>query len=462
METIKIQILDPVHSLLVDKKHIPMLSKLLTYEAVGWRNTAIKDKNGIFIGKFKKERFTYPKSLLKPSGIFFTGFVPKIEEFLKGKNLPVQAMNSPQITVKNQRSPATPIQLYPHQEKLLQVACTKRRGVIKAGTGSGKTVLAASIISSFEDVRALFLCHTKTLVRQTISEFEKFNLKVGYITGEGTNLNGGVIVSTIQSFVKQPQELLNSFDMVIVDEVHRFANSKGQYFDVLSRMIAPYRYGLTATLNKNQEVALLTEGLIGPLIGEFTLKEGIETGILAKPKLKFITIPIDYKVRDLRRYQEVYDMGIVLNRARNRMIIKTAKDLAKAGKTSLILISKIEHGNSLVEMAELIGHPVVFIQGKDDSDIRENVRGALNRKEIKTVIATQIWKEGVDIKTLNAVINAAGGKSEIAVLQSLGRGLRTAEGKESILLVDILDLSHHYLTSHLAERLAIYSQEEWL
>jgi superfamily II DNA or RNA helicase len=283
-----------------------------------------------------------------------------------------------------------------------------------------------------------------------------------YITGEGINLDGGVIVSTIQSFVKQPQELLNSFDMVIVDEVHRFSKAKGQYFDVLSRMIAPYRYGLTATLNKNQEVALLTEGLIGPLIGEFTLKEGIEKGILAKPKLKFITIPLDYKVRNLRRYQEVYEMGVVLNRARNRMIIKTAKDLAKDGKTSLILISKIEHGNSLVEMSELIGHQVVFIQGKDDSEIRENVRGALNRKEIKTVIATQIWKEGVDIKTLDAVINAAGGKSEIAVLQSLGRGLRTAEGKESILLVDILDLSHHYLTSHLAERLAIYSQEEWL
>jgi ATP-dependent helicase YprA (DUF1998 family) len=168
METIKIQILDPVHSLVVDKKHIPMLSKLLSYEAVGWRNMAIKDKNGIFIGKFKKERFTYPKSLLKPSGIFFTGFVPKVEEFLKGKNLPVQVMYNQQITVKNQRSPVTPIQLYPHQDRLLKVACTKRRGVIKAGTGSGKTVLAASIISSFEDVRALFLCHTKTLVRQTI------------------------------------------------------------------------------------------------------------------------------------------------------------------------------------------------------------------------------------------------------------------------------------------------------
>jgi superfamily II DNA or RNA helicase len=180
------------------------------------------------------------------------------------------------------------------------------------------------------------------------------------------------------------------------------------------------------------------------------------------PKIKIIKIPVDYKVKELRKYQDVYEQGIVKNRSRNRMIIKTAKDLAVLGKTSLILITRIDHGENLVETANLLGFKVVFIQGKDDGKMREMIRESLNNKEILTVISTNIWKEGVDLPALDCVINAAGGKSEIVLLQSIGRGLRATKDKDSVLIVDFLDLSHHYLISHFGERLAIFSEMDWL
>jgi len=458
--SMEIKILDPVYSVITDKKYIPMVSGLLSFKAEYWRKQAIKTKDGIPTGKYKMSRQTYPKSMVLPSGMFFTGHIPKVVEYLQGKGIQpaISQQNWPYVA----RSPKIPLQLRPEQEKLVLNAVAAKRGILKAPTGFGKTFLAGAIISSVKDIKALFLCHTITLVHQTIKEFEKLGLHVGFLTGTDKNLTGDVLVSTVQSFCRQEQNLFDSFDMVIVDETHHLAKIGGLYFRTLTRLIAPYRYGLTATLPTGEETKLLVEGLIGPLIDEFSLKEGTDRGILAVPKIKIIKIPVDYKVKELRKYQDVYDQGIVNNRSRNRMIIKTAKDMATEGKTTLILITKIEHGMVLSEVAEMLGHKVCFIQGRDDGEMREMVRGSLNDKEIKTVIATQIWKEGVDVPSLDCIINAAGGKSEIAVLQGIGRGLRATKDKDSVLIVDFLDLSHHYLISHLGERLAIYSENDWL
>jgi len=462
----EIKILDSVYSLIVEKQYIPLISNLLSYKAEYWQKVSIKDKNGIPTGKFKKERKTYQKSMVLPSGVFFTGHVPKVVKHLSEKGILVStavqgSREMPQIREIG-------INLYPDQAKMVQRAVGAYRGLIKAPTGFGKTRMASAIISSFEGIRTLFLCHTITLVHQTVKEFQKLGLNVGYITGTVKELTGDIVVSTVQSFVKQDQELYDTFDMVIVDEMHHLSKGPtkkkegGYYFRVLTKLIAPLRYGLTATLPTGEETKLLAEGLIGPLIDEYSLKDGIEGGFLAVPKIKIIKIPVDYKVKELRKYQDVYEQGIVKNRSRNRMIIKTAKDLAVLGKTSLILITRIDHGENLVETANLLGFKVVFIQGKDDGEMREMIRESLNNKEILTVISTNIWKEGVDLPALDCVINAAGGKSEIALLQSIGRGLRATKDKDSVLIVDFLDLSHHYLISHFGERLSIFSEMDWL
>jgi superfamily II DNA or RNA helicase len=456
----EIKILNPVYSRIMEKQYIPLISKFLSFQTEFWLRVSIKDKNGIPTGRFKKERRSYLKSMVLPSGTFFTGHVPKVVEFLRGKG--IQATTAQAEWPFTATSPKIPLKLRPDQENLVAKAVDSHTGIIKAPTGFGKTILAGAIISSIKDIKTLFLCHTITLVHQTIKSFEGLGLDVGYITGTSKKLTGEVIVATVQSFHKQPQELFDSFDMVIVDEAHHLAGIGGLYYKTLTRLLAPYRYGLTATLPTGEETKLLAEGLIGKLIDEYTLTDGIQGGILAVPKIKIVKIPIDFKVRELRKYTEVYDQGVVFNRSRNRAIIKIAKEISDKGGSCLILVTKIEHGAALLEMAELLKHPVVFLQGKDEGFVREQIRESLNKKETKTVIATTIFKEGVDVPTLDCVINAAGGKSEIAVLQGIGRGLRATAEKDSVLIVDFLDLSHHYLIAHFGERLAIYSAMDWL
>jgi superfamily II DNA or RNA helicase len=99
------------------------------------------------------------------------------------------------------------------------------------------------------------------------------------------------------------------------------------------------------------------------------------------------------------------------------------------------------------------------VSGADRAAIKKD----LNSGNIDVVIADAVWKEGVDIPTLGAIINASGGKSEINTIQTLGRGLRTVEGiKEDVILVDIFDPSHKYLIEHFGLRLCLYFDEGWM
>ena len=154
----EIKILDPVYSLLTDKKYIPMVSKLLSFQAEFWMKMSIKDKNGIPTGRFKRERKTYPKSMVLPSGMFFTGHVPKVVEYLTGKGLaPVVSLQKWPFFA---RSPQTLIPLRPDQTKLVLNAVDKHRGIIKAPTGFGKShpkgtelILHSGKLKKVEDIK---------------------------------------------------------------------------------------------------------------------------------------------------------------------------------------------------------------------------------------------------------------------------------------------------------------------
>ena len=81
---------------------------------------------------------------------------------------------------------------------------------------------------------------------------------------------------------------------------------------------------------------------------------------------------------------------------------------------------------------------------------------------MKCVICTAVWKEGVNIPELNVVINAAGGKSELVTLQTIGRGLRKTENKSELIIYDFFDNSHHYLVDHFGHRFCLYSDMGWI
>jgi superfamily II DNA or RNA helicase len=295
---------------------------------------------------------------------------------------------------------------------------------------------------------------------QAKEEFEKFSL--GPISLK-KDLSGKIATSTIQSFSKIPfEEYCDKFDIVIIDEAHHCSKEESQYHKVLTHLLSPIRIGLTATPKTDEKKEeLVSEGLLGPIIGQFTLDEAEKAGILAKVKLKLIAIPELAELKDLRSYHEIYDEGICNYRTRNRIIIEEIKKLNKEGLSTLTYVTKIEHGERLLTMAENLGVETIFVEGATEGDKRSELKKSLQEKRILNVIATVVWKEGINVPSLNTIIVAGGGLKERVLLQTIGRGLRKDGGKDSVLIIDFIDCGK-YLSIHCCKRLAVYIENGWL
>lgn len=250
---------------------------------------------------------------------------------------------------------------------------------------------------------------------------------------------------------------------VLVHNCHHISSFEGMYAKILSQMLTSIRFGLTATMPVREETKMALEGHIGPVIGELTMQEAAELEILAKPRVTIRKVLFNQSVKKLRKYPDVYEQGVVQNRSLNRLVVKEAKEILDSGGTVLILVVKIAHGENIVDMAKkLYGLDLVFVQGSTNGDVREEIRQTMISKKVKGVIATAVFREGIDIPSLDAVVNACGGKSEIMSLQAVGRGLTKVEGKIHTTIVDFFNPSHHYLISHFGERISLYCEQEWL
>jgi superfamily II DNA or RNA helicase len=404
----------------------------------------------------------YDAHLIDKKGIFLTGLLPKILKRFPNMEIegtlerlePTAPAKLPGITPRDDQS------------KLIQQAVDWQRGILLSPTGSGKTIVAMLLLSRFPKAKVLFLCHSLSIINQTFGEMNKFGFDNLQILGGGKkkfNKNVKITLATIQTFVKlDPNRYIDFFDITIIDEAHHCNSNKNQYSKVMEKNLSPMRIGLTATLPNNPEGKLCLEGYLGPVIGEVTIQEGVKKKILAKPKIKLVPVPFTSSVGDIYKYQDIYRAGIVENRTRNRIILEEANKQIKKGKTALIMVKEIAHGDNLVEMADdLFNMDVVFVQGKTEGENRGLIQRTLDKKIIKCVVCTAVWREGINIKSLDTIILALGGKSAIQTAQALGRGLRIDKGKESVLLIDFLD-PYKYLAQHIVARISLYVKNDWM
>ena len=417
-------------------------------------------------GPYRKIRKEYQKSSLTKDDegnfYFYTGCLPRVLNYCKEKSIPVEVKGEEEKLKAGKFSLKT-LTLREEQDRLVKSALVVQRGVVKAPTGIGKTACGLAIISAFPKVVVLWLCHTKDLMYQAGGVAEKeLGVKVGYI-GDGHNdTEKRITMATRQSFINYAAEYGHLFDIVIVDETHHLSSFSGQYADILTNVLAPVRIGLTATLPTSEEALLAIESFIGPLIDEVTVAEGQELGIMADIKIKFLKVPLSHKVKELRKYQDAYEWGVVKREAQHRLIAETVLKEVTAGNSVLVIVNRIDHGNNLFTAISNLDVTCCFAQGNTDSDVRKHIKEALNDKDIHCAIATTIWKEGVDLPELNVIINAAGGKSEIGTLQAIGRGLRLTKTKRQLILYDIFDPSNAFFISHFGERVCLYSDLNWI
>jgi len=471
----KIEILDSIECQ-VSKEDGKILFPLLSYEAIFWKQ-----------GPYKKTRHTYRKSAFSFQGkthwCFYTGLLPRVRKWTEEQGIPLEVVGE-EITIPRQNPPILKgIVFREDQLKMIDVACKMGRGSLIAPTQSGKTLIFLGIISCYPKLKILILSHTKTIVHQTYERLLKYGFNDIEVFGGGVTIKNPtkrITVSTIQSFTKlDPKFYVDYYDMVIVDELHRVSKQVSQYKQVLSQLLAPCKFGFTATPKDDPESELTYEGLVGPIISTLSIQEATELKILGKPRLKLIRSKCPPNLSTIYKYQDTYEKirvngvmvngrrlgigaysaGIVENTYRNAQIVEIIAEKIKEKKISFIFVTYTLHGQLLQEgIKQKTGIDVPFVEGATSIQKRDRIKKGLAEKKIPVVIASSAWMEGLTVKTITDLVLCGGGKSELQLLQKAGRVL----ANDNVCITDFLDLDNRHLIYHTGERLSVFSEKNWL
>ncbi len=405
---------------------------------------------------------------------FHTGFVPRVLCYLDNEHITYK-YTTDVYPIEYDEPRLSNIIFRDYQIDLIETGLTHGRGVLQAATASGKSIILAGIISAFTQERILFLVHTVGLVTQ----FEEHLIKMGF-TDVGVwqgrrKEDKRIILGTVQSFKSVVTKFTNTFDVVLIDEVHHVqAIDSKNYGYVIQRLAAPVKLGVTATLPDSDAGRKQLEALIGPVIGHYSIADAANDKVISKPTVYFLdspevpthvlhdasTVP-KKKGEVLTKYKIIYFNGIIHNINRNIRIMVEAEKRIERGKSVLIKIVNMQHGVNLMQLADEFNINFTFVHGGTSKDKRETIRQDFNAKKIN-VIATDVYKEGVDIQSLDTLIVGGGLKSEITTLQNIGRTLRKTKGKTTVEIIDFKDMQHKYLRNHYTARYRVCKQNGWV
>lgn len=371
-----------------------------------------------------------------------------------------------------------PFPLRDYQHRAVTQAIKRQRAILLSPTGSGKSfiiyALSRWILREEPTSKILIIVPTTSLVEQLYSDFEDYGYDVDsnvhrIYSGKDKITNKNIIISTWQSIYKFPKQWFEEFHAVFGDECHGF-KSKSLSSIMNKAVYAKYRFGTTGTLDGTQTHKLVLEGLFGPVYKVTTTKDLQDNDTLAPLNITVLLLNYPEVVRESfgkRSYQDEIDF-IVTNQARNKLIRNLALDCR--GNT-LILFQLVErHGKILYNLinnkAEL-DRKVFFVSGSVGADDREAIRNIVEKQKNAIIVASMgTFSTGINIKNLHNIVFASPSKSQIRVLQSIGRGLRKSDDGTTTQLYDIADDLHwkgrqNFTLLHSAERVKIYNKEQF-
>ena len=375
-------------------------------------------------------------------------------------------------------------QIFPkdYQIDAVHYALTNKAGMLISPTASGKSLIIYTLVRWYlenHNKKIIIIVPTTSLVEQMYKDFgdyseydENYNNEENchrIYSGKEKNFKQRVVITTWQSIYKLNTPWFEPYGMVIGDEAHNF-KAKSLTSILTKCKEAEYRFGTTGTLDGTQTHKLVLEGYFGPAYYVTTTKTLMDSGDLSLLEIQIMLLKYsdDYcRLISKVKYQEEIDF-IVSHDPRNKFIANLALD--QDGNT-LVLFNLVEkHGKPLYDLIKEKAHirrKIFFVSGATDVDVRENVR-TITESEKNAIIVASLgtFSTGINIKNLHNIIFASPSKSQIKVLQSIGRGLRKSDDGRTTKLFDIADDLHwkhakNYTLTHAADRIKIYTKEKF-
>lgn len=344
---------------------------------------------------------------------------------------------------------------YPFQLEILEKIEVERkvhsrnRNLVVAATGTGKTVISAFDYKKFKNenpsAKLLFLAHRKEILEQSMHVFRGIlrDNNYGELWVDGlVPSNYEYVFASVQTIKNRLNDITLSpeyYDYIVIDECHHLtANS---YRGILNYFKPKVLLGLTATPER-MDGGDIQEDFYNRIAAEIRLPEALNRKLLCPFQYFGITDSIDLSSVgwEKGRYiaSELTSVYTANNR-RTREIIDALEKYTK-DKTEVRAIgfcATIDHAKFMAEKFTLAGLKADYLTSSNNQN-RDQIRNQLLNKEINYLFVVDIFNEGVDIPEIDTVLFLRPTESLTIFLQQLGRGLRLADNKDCLTVLDFV------------------------
>lgn len=369
--------------------------------------------------------------------------------------------------IKHQRQIAreeeiTSVEKYKLQPNSMQVGfITNLRKIIEAGedrallisaTGTGKTYASAFAMRELGFKNVLFLVHREQILKQARRSYKNVlekSVTTGLLSGNYKETEADYIFSTVQTMSKDYilSELAEDrFDCIIIDETHKAGAES--YHKIINHFKPKLLLGMTASPERTDgfDIYKLFDNNIAY---EIRLQQALEEDLLCPFHYFGMT---DLEVNGAQ-IDDNTEFRYLVSKERVEHVIAQAEYFGHSGNRvkGLIFCSRNEEAKELSDEFNKRGYNTVALSGANtqeerenaveclemDCDVDENGR-PLNDKALDYIFTVDIFNEGVDIPQVNQVIMLRPTQSAIIFVQQLGRGLRKADDKEYVVILDFI------------------------
>ena len=390
-----------------------------------------------------------PKNLPKPSS-YSIGDVVNLKQVVEPKLLDFTKLNPEKDSTLRDYQ-------IENKRKIYEAWQTCRSVMLQMPTGTGKTRLFVSIARDIFDYGAsikkafkvLILAHRKELIEQ-ISEHlgEKYRLAHGLIISQSIEQKKFSMqvgsVPTLNRRLGRWED--KNFDVIIIDEAHHVkAKSYKKIIDlfpnakILGVTATPYR------LNHAGFRPEFDELIVSPSVAEF-IKRGYlcEYDYYSIRPNSELQKEIDRMKLDFEGDYKESEMMDVMDRDGIRADILDAYQRYAGGKKAIVYTISRAHNIHLAEKFKSAGIVSAAIDSETPKEKRDEIVGKFRRGDIQVLFNVNIFSEGFDCPDVEVIQLARPTKSLSMYLQQVGRGLRPAEGKERLLILDNVGLYNKF------------------
>lgn len=324
--------------------------------------------------------------------------------------------------------------------------------IVKAPTGSGKTILMAGLVQMVSS-RVLIVVPSTELREQTLDKIKRVcgdSIDIGSVQGKLDDVNSRVVVATRQSLTHAKSNRMNrmstygEFEYILVDEAHQAVQQQIKLINNLTTENTKV-VGFTATPYNDEMNNLYTkiqyEKHILDMIGKGFLIE--PTAILVQSETDLSSVHVlagEFKQNELE--------DTVNNDDRNNLIVDAYLKYAKDRPNCLIFATGIDHADAITEAFNRRGIETYSVDSSVDAKEREAIIRGFKTGRYKVLVNIGVLTTGFDMEDLSTIILCRPTKSRILYEQTIGRVLRTHPTKKDALVIDIVDVaSRHDLMS---------------